>query len=748
MTWRHSETHYHPNDEATAATRFFLGNGLLGLRGSLDELGTKGVQGLFAAGVFRQRFVRQFETADTYTRKRRIFDEEIMPRGKTLYEIQGLPDILFCRIDLGGEVFRMWEGELMAFSRALDLGRGTLRRDVDWRSPGGRRARLTFERFCSWEDPRHVWQRVEIVPEADERVGLAPGIDPTLEDGIEAKRWRRDSDAFAFDAVAEGSGIVTRFRQRWRLTLDGEGIRETGAADELAGRPMRRFEVGVAAGRRLAMERVTAIAPDNHPEYAAENEALDEATARAMETGYDRALDLSAARLAAKWDEADVELDGPERDRLGLRYAIYQLLAAAPWSHDHISLGAKCLSGQGYNGHVFWDNEANVLPFYDWVFPEVSANHCRYRYRMLDDARKRAEDAGRPGARYPWQSSLEGFEHAPDFIRAGRTQIHIVADVPYAANRLARVAGESAAPPRPVAEMTMECARYLRSILEWNPDAERHEIRGVGGPDEYHTETDNNAYTNYLTAHILETAARWAERFPELAGAGEAPDWRAAARSVYLPMDARNGLIPQCDGFLDLAETWEAVESDWGGIGAEFEQCKALKQPDTLLLLTLLPGRFDTATWRVNWDYYERFILHGSSLSPSIHALVGARAGLPQRARHYFDIAAQFEFRDTNKDTRHGIHIGNCGGLWQATVFGFAGLGEAGDGLALDPCLPAEWNAIRFRLRRQGQAFRVEVGHARAEVAADPANTEPAAWSAFGETASLAPGDIKRFARS
>jgi len=107
--------------------------------------------------------------------------------------------------------------------------------------------------------------------------------------------------------------------------------------------------------------------------------------------------------------------------------------------------------------------------------------------------------------------------------------------------------------------------------------------------------------------------------------------------------------------------------------------------------------------------------------------------GLPQRARHYFDLAARFEFRNQNNDTQHGIHIGNCGGIWQAVIPGFAGLHEGGEAdLGLDPCFPQEWRRLTFRLTWQGQGFRVELTPRRALITADAANQRPVRWSAFG----------------
>jgi len=156
--------------------------------------------------------------------------------------------------------------------------------------------------------------------------------------------------------------------------------------------------------------------------------------------------------------------------------------------------------------------------------------------------------------------------------------------------------------------------------------------------------------------------------------------------------------------------------SEWGGPGAEYHECKGLKQPDVLLLLTLLPEQFQRKHLQANWDYYERFIQHGSSLSPSIHALVAAKLGLMDRAKHYFDLSADFDFVDYNKDTHAGIHIGNFGGLWQAMVYGFAGLELHGDELRFDPHLPENWTSLKFNLQFRGETLRVKIRDGKASI--------------------------------
>lgn len=212
---------------------------------------------------------------------------------------------------------------------------------------------------------------------------------------------------------------------------------------------------------------------------------------------------------------------------------------------------------------------------------------------------------------------------------------------------------------------------------------------------------------------------------------------------MYLPINALTGLIPQCDGFHDLRDEWESAGSSWGGPGAEYHECKGLKQPDVLLLQTLLPERFSRRQLLANWDYYERFVQHGSSLSPSTHAQIAAKLGLVQRAKYYFDLAASFDFVDYNKDSADGIHIGNFGGLWQAVVFGFAGLTLQDDELHFEGNLPREWQEVGFHLVFRGNRLSVRVTDGEIAVASDPKNVSAVKCRVHGRSYDLVPGSTQ-----
>ena len=61
------------------------------------------------------------------------------------------------------------------------------------------------------------------------------------------------------------------------------------------------------------------------------------------------------------------------------------------------------------------------------------------------------------------------------------------------------------------------------------------------------------------------------------------------------------------------------------------------------------------------------------------------------------------------------------GGVWQALVFGFAGIRPRGDVLVVSPRLPEAWERMEVRIRFRGTPIRVLISHNSVEVEADGA---------------------------
>jgi kojibiose phosphorylase len=407
-----------------------------------------------------------------------------------------------------------------------------------------------------------------------------------------------------------------------------------------------------------------------------------------------------------------------------------------------VSIGAKTLSGFGYRGHVFWDTEIFMLPFFIYTRPEIARNLLSYRCHTLPGARRKAQKNGFPGAQYAWESAATGDEvtpvWVPDFndpqalvrIWCGDIEIHVSADVAHAIRKYWLITGDDEFMLACGLEIILETARFWASRAEWIGEKGRYEFTDVIGPDEYHDHVDNNAYTNYLARwHLIKAAdlVSWAaENYPgqlkELTmriGLGdEEPDrWRQVAGKIHLPFSAESQLIEQFDGYfrrrdVNLAEYSQRTQSMQVILGIEgASQTQVIKQPDVLMLLYLLPKMFDEQTFRANYEYYSARTDHtyGSSLGPAIQAIMACKVGRVEEAYEHFLRSAHADLYDVRGNAGDGIHGASAGGLWQAIVFGFAGLEFNKAGWALNPRFPEHWRRLAFKFYYRGEQHGVEI---------------------------------------
>ncbi len=426
-----------------------------------------------------------------------------------------------------------------------------------------------------------------------------------------------------------------------------------------------------------------------------------------------------------------------------MRFNLFQLLAAAPRHDERVNIGAKTLSGYGYRGHAFWDTEIFMLPFFTYTRPEIARNLLSYRFHFLDGARHKAKQNGYRGAQYPWESAGTGEEVTPTWVPhyadrnqliriwTGDIEIHISADISYAVWQYGQVSGDEAFLLQRGAEIILETARFWVSRAEWSPDRNRYEYTDVIGPDEYHEHVDNNAYTNAMARWNIQTAIHLVDwlrsnhlqdwnrlsRRIHLKDA-EIQEWRRVADQIFVAYSPETGLVEQFDGFfqrheVDLAGLEPRNRSVQVLFGIEgTNQIQVLKQPDVLMLMYLLPDLFDEPTVRLNYEFYtpRTDLTLGSSLGPSIQAILAARLEHPKDAYDIFMRAARADLFDVRGNAGDGIHGASAGGLWQAAVFGFAGLHLTPQGWKTSPHLPAHWRCLRFKIVDHGKSANSKSG--------------------------------------
>jgi len=396
------------------------------------------------------------------------------------------------------------------------------------------------------------------------------------------------------------------------------------------------------------------------------------------------------------------------------------------------ALGARGLSGDGYRGHVFWDSDVFVLPFLAATCAPAARAMLQYRIGRMEAAMEQARELGLRGAKFPWESASSGHEVTPDTVRGPRGEIvrvrnaemenHIVADVAWAACRYDDWVGDAAFRHGPLAHLLVETARYWASRVERDTDGSVH-IRHVIGPDEYHDDVDDNAFTNVMARWNLRAAAVRARADCD---AREVRQWQELADRIEDGLDPESLIYEQFSGFSSLAPFPLRMTYGPAPFAADsvigfdrIQRLQVLKQADVLMLHLLVPAEVAEGSLRANLDRYLPMTAHGSSLSPAVHAALLARVARYPEALDLLRFAAAIDVDDTSGSAAQGLHVATMGGVWLALVEGFAGVQADGDGLCVRPRLPDAWETLtvhlvyrgtRVQLRINGEDVKVETG--------------------------------------
>jgi kojibiose phosphorylase len=716
-TWSVMEKGFDPRKMHHGETLFTIGNGYLGTRGAFEETYPGEVRSTFIHGVFDDVPV--------------VFTE-----------LANATDWLELEIILAGERFSLDQGELLAFTRSLDLKTACLKRELRWCSPKGRETRLVFERFASLANPHLCAVRMVLTPENySGRIEVRSGLSGEV-DNLAFKHW----DWLGQGLRGQTAWLHCRTRATrielaagLRMTLQCEGHQTRIARWDVHNHPTLVASVNAEKGEIVTGVKWV-VFYTNREEKQPIKQCLGEL--RRLAT-----LDWKIARedhdqaWKAEWEQCDVIIEGDEEAQLAVRFNLFQLLSAAPRGDEHVNIGAKMLSGYGYRGHSFWDTEIFMLPFLTYTRPEIARNLLSYRWHNLAGAHTKALANGYRGAQYPWESAATGEEVTPTWVPdpqdrtkliriwTGDIEIHISADIAYAIRQYWRATGDDAFLLQRGAEIILDTARFWSSRVEWEADLQRYEISGVVGPDEYHDNVDNNVYTNALARWNLQDGLKLAAWMQSAHPAEwrrlnrrlhlknkELKHWQEVIDHIYVAFDPKTKLIEQFEGYfqrndVDLAALeprTESVQTLYGIDGINATQ--VLKQPDVLMLMYLFPELYDDETLRANYAYYTARTDHtfGSSLGPSITAIMACRVNDPVAYEHFMR-AARADLFDVRNNASDGIHGASAGGLWQTVVFGFAGLEHGSHGWKAHPRLPSNWTRLAFRIVDHSQSIQFDI---------------------------------------
>ena len=714
--WLILQDEYDAAENLNYESLFCLTNGYLGTRGSYEEGTVKSLPCTFVNGVF--------DKSETFMR-----------------ELANLPNWLGIRLYVEKELIGVENCSILEFSRVLDMQHAMLVKRFLLEDKKGRQTLVEGIRFVSRANVHRMAVKLYVTPvNYDGIIEVENIVDGSVINFADAPRFKvKHTYLVANERLAENGVYIECATRDNHLHVgtgafldavrDGKSVIKTRQFYEFGEQTIEFQDFDAEQGVTTEITKYASIYTERDlPKYELHSVVKNEIDAF-VQRGFEQELAEHFKVYEEMWKEADIQIQGDfDLDR-AVRFNIFHLMSTGNEHDDRVNVGAKLLHGEEYGGHAFWDTELFMLPFFAYVFPKTAKNLESYRYRLLDAARANAAKNGYKGAQYPWESADDGTEQCPDWtIEPDGTcyrcyvadyEHHVTAAVAYGIYDYVKITKDTSFLLKKGAEILMETARFWASRCEYIAEKDRYEIRKVTGPDEWHEPVDNNVYTNYLAkwnlryviALIRDLKEHYREDYDRIVTKislteKEIEEWNLVQSKIYLPRKEGTQLLEQFEGFFDLHEVTiqEYDKNDWPIRPAELKTMKTretqiIKQADVVMLLHLMGEEFDEETTKLNYSYYEKRTLHGSSLSPSIYSIMGLKVGDDTKAYRYLRRAAFIDLINLQKNTREGIHAANAGGVWQTVVFGFAGLSIDADGiLNISPKMPKEWEGVNFRI--------------------------------------------------
>ena len=707
--WKLVESIHVPGDEGTLETLFALGNGHLGVRGAHSTRGDGELPGTFINGFHEIWDIKHAENAYGFAR--------------TGQRIVYVPDANNFTVSIDGEPLSLAESTVLDYHRSVDFSTGVYEETTTWACRSGATVTTLERRAVGFDSRGCLGLELSVSADRDVSADIVSGVvnrqDQPVEDHSvhDPRRSGRHAGRVLLPLHLQGADGSLRLawetsesRQRIAMAVDhwisaeGQPFETVVAEDESSVRYVLAINSGEAFRLEKTVSYVVAGRTLADDDDGGESLAAD---AEANLVPFSEILAQSQAHYSQYWTTADVAIGGQPELQQAVRWALFQL-AQATARAGVAGIPAKGVSGSGYEGHYFWDQEVYLLPYLTYTNPDGARKVLESRHAMLPDARVRAKELSVDGALFPWRT-INGLE-ASAYYAAGTAQFHIAAAIAFAANRYEWASGDASFRADIGADLLIETARMWVSLGFFGKDGLFH-IHGVTGPDEYTAVVNDNLYTNVMARFNLRAAAALEH---EGIADTERLVWRQAAERMSLPYDPHLEVFSQDNDFMTL-EPW-----DWNTPKSKYPlllnfhplviyRHQVLKQADTVLAMFLQWQDFSAEEKQRAFDFYDPITTGDSTLSACVQGIMAAEVGYGDVALKHFTEALFIDLDNSHGNTIDGVHIASTGGIWSSLVCGFAGMRDQGEVLRFDPRLPVEWEGLSFRLKVRGRLLSVEL---------------------------------------
>ncbi|MGU8437075.1 glycoside hydrolase family 65 protein [Clostridium perfringens] len=736
--WNITEEEFLLKNNYRNETTFSLANGYIGTRGTFEEAYDfyveTGLEGNFVNGFYESEHIRYGEWNFGFPTESQ--------------SLLNLPNAKIIKLFIEDEEFSMLTGEIEDYKRVLHMKEGRITRNLIWVSPKGKKVKISISRFVSFNNKNLMEIRYKVTPlNFSGNLKFISAIDVNVENHTRKTNPLVDYGPFGKRLANDYIDSIKDELYYEGITLNSELSIACGALNKISSENFIRknfknyelcgvsYEFYAKENEEIILDKFIAYSTSLDMNCEKLHGFIKAILSDAEEQGYIEAEREQKEYVEEFWRTADVIIEGDDALQQGIRFNLFHLMQSAG-RDGKTGMGAKGLSGEGYEGHYFWDTEMYVLPVFVYTKPDLAKKLLDYRYFTLDKARERARVLGHDkGALYPWRT-ING-EEASTYFPLGTAQYHINADIAYAFKLYVDVNDDFNYLKDKAAEVLCETARVWADVGSFSEYVgNKYCICAVTGPDEYNAIVDNNFYTNLMARENLRDAI-WALNkikekdklaYDNLVKKIDLKDeeieyWKKIIENMYFPYDEKRGVYPLDDGFMKR-KPWDDSKIPKEKRHLLYENYHPLfifrqrmsKQADAILAMYLHSNLFSIDELRRNYDFYQEVTLHHSSLSTCIFGILASQIGYDEEAYKYFSQSARMDLDDYHNNFYAGIHAANMAGTWQGIVNGFAGLRTNKGILELNPTIPKEWNAYSFKIFYKKNLLEIKISKDEIEI--------------------------------
>jgi maltose phosphorylase len=724
-TWSIIEEGFDVERVKSSESLFSIGNGAMGQRANFEEnYSGETFQGSYIAGVY-------------YPDKTKV---GWWKNGYPEYfaKVLNAPNWIGIDIEINGENFDLNTCTNVAnFRRELNMKEGWYHRSFEATLKNDTQISVNVRRFLSLNNDEVGVIQYEITPLNKAAViTYKPYVDAgvTNEDtNWEEKFWETlgvqndDNQAFVTSRTFKTNFVATTFMHT-SILQSGEDLNIIPEKVEITKEKIQfSYTVAVAKGTTSSIQKIGGYAVSmNH-----ENTQIgaEKAIQSALTIGYNQLLQDQIEVWAKIWEMSDITIDGDVKAQQGIRFNIFQLNQTYLGKDSRLNIGPKGFTGEKYGGSTYWDTEAYCIPFYMATKDQqVARNLLTYRYNQLNKAIENAEKLGfkNGAALYP-MVTMNG-EECHNEWEITFEEIHRNGAIAFAIFNYHRYTGDYSYIPEKGLEVLIGIARFWHQRANFSTHKNQYMILGVTGPNEYENNVNNNFYTNYIAKwcleYTLEQIRKVALEFPSdhkritektKISDFELQGWKKVADHMYFPYSEEHQVYLQQDGFLDkelvrvsdLDKSQRPINQKWSW--DRILRSPYIKQADVLQCFYFFEDDFSKEELLRNFEFYESFTVHESSLSPCVHSIQAATLDKMDMAYTFYLRTSRLDLDDYNKEVEEGCHITSMAGTWMSIVEGFGGMRVKNDTLHFSPKIPTEWKGYSFKINFRNQILKVAV---------------------------------------